>query len=89
MLAAGLFGAGNLGKTMVKLEWSSGIARLGRGCVKGVIGISISGVWVRCRIKMNSLILEPIICGRANNTAVNHTSGIISEDFESHCISNI
>ena len=38
---------------------------------------------------MNALILESIIHGRANNTVVNHTSGIISEDFESHGISNI
>ena len=58
---------------MVKLEWSSGIARLGRGGE-----ISIGRVWVGCRIKTNSLILELIICGRANNTVVNHTSGIVS-----------
>ena len=38
---------------------------------------------------MDSLILESIICGRANDTPMNNTSGIFSEDLKSHHIPNI
>ena len=48
-----------------------------------------SGVRFGVRIKAYSLILEPTICGGANNAAMDYTSGIISEDLESHGISNI
>ena len=89
MLAVGLLGAGNLRETMVKLQWSSAITRLGRVFVKGIDRISISRARVRLRIKVDSLILELIIHGRVNDTAVDHTPGIFSEDFESHCIPNI
>ena len=87
MLVVGLLGAGNLRETMVKLQWSSAITRLGRVCVKGIVRVSISGV--RLRIKADSLILELIIHGRVNNTSVDHMPGNFSEDLESHCIPNI
>ena len=84
-----MLGAGNLRETTVKFQQSSAITRLGRVCVKGVVWISISGVGVGLRIKADSLILESVICGRVNDTAVDHTPGIFSEDLESHHISNI
>ena len=48
-----------------------------------------SGVGVGLRIEEYSLILESIIGGGANNTAMDHVSGILCKDFESHGISNI
>ena len=89
MLVACLLGAGNLGETMVKLQWSSAIMRLCRVCVNGIVRISSSGVRVGFRIKMDSLILESIICGRANDTLMDHMPGNFSEDLKSHCIPNI
>ena len=88
-MAACLFGAGNLRETMVKLQWTSVIMRLGRVCVKRGGCISVSGVRVRLRIKADTLILESVIRGRANDTAVDHMSGVFSEDLESHHIPNI
>ena len=57
--------------------------------MKGIVRISSSGVRVRFRIKMDSLILESIMCGRANNTSMDHTPGNFSEDLKNHCIPNI
>ena len=57
--------------------------------MKNIVMIIGSGVRVGVRIKAYSLILEPIIGGRANNAVMDHTSGIVSKDLESHGISNI
>ena len=84
-----LLGAGNLGETVVKFQWWSVIARFGRVCVKNGVMIIISGVRVGVRIKLYSLVLESIVGGRANDTAMYHVSGIFCEDFESHGIPNI
>ena len=57
--------------------------------MKNVVMIVGSGVRVGLRIKAYSLILEPIVGGRANDAAMDHMPGIFSEYLESHGISNI
>ena len=61
----------------------------GRVGMENVVRISISGVGVRLRVEADSLILESIVCGRANNTAMDHTSGIFSNNFEGHRVPDI
>ena len=89
MLSACLFGAGNLGETMVEFQWCSVKTRFGRVGVKNGVMIISSGVGVGFRVKSYTLVLESIISGRANNTAMDNTSGIFCKDFESHGIPNI
>ena len=78
------------GQTSVVLA----ITRLLRVRMKKSVKICSRGVRLRCDciwlgIKMHSLILESINCGRMNDTPMNNVSGILSEDLESHCIPNI
>ena len=89
MLSAHLLGAGNLGETAVEFQWCSAIARFGRVCVKNGVMIIISGVRVGLRVELYALVLESIVGGRANDTVMDHTSGIFCKDFESHGIPNI
>ena len=64
--------------------------RFGRVCVENVVRISISRGGVRLRVKVDSLILESIIHGRANDTLMDHTSGIFCKNLlESHSIPDI
>ena len=51
--------------------------------------IIISGIGVSLRLEPYSLVLEPVVGGRANNTAMDNMSGIFCKDFESHGIPNI
>ena len=74
---------------MVKFQQSSAITGFGRVCVENVVRISIGGVGVRLRVKVDALILESIICDRANNTLMDHTSGIFCKNLESHSIPDI
>ena len=89
MLSAGLLGAGHLGHTTVVFQWHSAIARFGRVGVKNIVMIIGGGVGVGFRVKAYSLILEPIIGGRANDAAMYHMPGIFSKNLESHGISDI
>ena len=86
MLLVRLLGAGNLGETAVKFQWCSAIARFGRVCVQDEVMIIIG---VRLRVELYSLVLESIIGGRANNTVMDHMSGIFGKDFESHGIPDV
>ena len=76
MLAACLLGAGNLRETLVKFQWCSAISRFGRVGMKDGVMIRVSGVGVGIRIEPYPLVLESIIGGRANNTSMDHASGI-------------
>ena len=44
---------------------------------------------VRLRVEWDSLILESIICGRANDTAMDHMSGIFCKNLEGRSIPKI
>ena len=62
--------------------------------MKRNVRIGSRGVRVRCDriwfgIEMHSLILESSICGRLNDTPMDNSPGIFSEDLESHHIPNI
>ena len=57
--------------------------------MKNGVLIIISGIRVWFRFEPYSLVLESIIGGRANNTAMDNTLGIFCEDFESHGIPDI
>ena len=74
---------------MVIFQWLAVVSRFGRVCVKDIVMIIGGGVGFRVRIKAYSLILEPIVCGGLNNAAMDHMSGIVSKNLESHGISNI
>ena len=89
MLSACLLGVGNLGETAVEFQWCSAKARFGRVSVKNGVMIIISGVGVGLRVEPYSLVLESIVGGRANNTAMDNTSGNFCKDFESHGILDI